>query len=40
VQTIVHVILGWLAQFVITTVIAGLLGLFSGVSAVGDPLGS
>ena len=37
VQTIVTVILGWLAQFVITTVIAGLaLGLFElGVTAIG-----
>jgi hypothetical protein len=42
VQTIVTVILGWLAQFVITTVITGLLlGLFElGAAAMGGLLGS
>ena len=42
VQTIVTVILGWLAQFVITTVITGLvLGLFElGAAAMGGLFGS
>ena len=42
VQTIVTVILGWLAQFVITAVIAGLvLGLFElSVTAMGELFGS
>jgi hypothetical protein len=41
-QTIVTVLLGWLAQFVITTVITGLvLGLFElGAAAMGGRLGS
>lgn len=41
VPTIVTVILGWLAQFVITTFITGLvLGLFGlGAAAIGGPIG-